>query len=122
VVGGVVVGTVDVVGVGGAVGRGSGELAGGGGATRWDVVGGGWTVVAESRSVVVGRTTVVAGTRSVVVGRATVIAGAGSFEPGAAAAGAPAAVDASSGPVVVDDVDAGGFDVVSNVSPSRVTR
>ena len=47
---------VDVVGDGGAVVRGSNEPTGGGGATRWEVVG--WTaVVAVSRPVVVGRTT-----------------------------------------------------------------
>jgi hypothetical protein len=66
--GGIVAGALDVVGDG-AVGRGSNEPTGGGGATRWEVVG--WTaVVAVSRPVVVGRTAVVAvDSRSVVVGR-----------------------------------------------------
>ena len=136
-------GRVVVEGAGGGVGRVANESAGGGGATRCEV-GGRTTGVAVSRTVVVGRTAVVVGSPCVVVvgrtevvvgspcvvvvGRTEVVVGSGSVrrgtvatagEPGATVVGAPA-------PVVAGGAggagDAGGFDAVSNVSPSRVTR
>jgi hypothetical protein len=121
--GGVVSGRLVVEGAGAIVCRGSKVLAAGGGATRCEV-GVRTAVVTGSGTVVVGRRAVVTGSPSVVVGRMAVVAGSGLVGSGAmaTAGAATVAVDGDPGRVATGDGDAGGFDVVSSVSPSRVTR